>query len=1065
MKRRSLSLVFLVVVTLCALPLAAQIDPELLAGMKARSIGPAGMSGRIAAIEAVAANPDVIYVGAATGGVWKSDDGGLTWSPIFDDQPVHSIGALAVFQPNPDIVWVGTGEGNTRNSVSIGNGIYKSLDAGRTWTHLGLAETEHIYRILLHPAYASVAYVCALGRVWGENPERGVFKTVDGGETWKKILYVDEKTGCGDLAMDPANPDHLIAGMWQFRRWPWFFKSGGPGSALYYTYDGGKNWTKLGVDDGLPKGELGRCGIAFSRSDPEIVYAVVEAEKSALLRSEDGGRTWRKMNEQPNVASRPFYYADLRVDPARPNRVYNLQSQVVVSDDSGKTFRPLITFSAVHPDHHAMWINPNQPTHLLVGNDGGVAVSYDRGETWRFIANLPLAQYYHIRVDLDKPYHVYGGMQDNGSWRGPASVWENGGIRNQHWEEVGFGDGFDTAPDPTDSMLGYAMSQEGYIIRWNLRTGERKDIRPPAPDGVELRFNWNAGLALDPFEPATIYYGSQFLHKSTDRGETWTIISPDLTSNNPDWQKFNESGGLTPDVSGAENFTTIIAIAPSPVQRGVIWVGTDDGRLQVTRDGGATWTSVEKNVKGVPANTWIPHLEASRFDAGTAFVVFDDHRRSNFAPYVFKTTNYGKDWTSLVTPELRGYCLALAQDPVKEDLLFLGTEFGLYVSLNGGKQWLPWKHGLPTASVMALLVHPREHDLVIGTHGRAAYVLDDIRPLRALSADVLKEPIHLFEVPEAQQYMVKQTGASRFPGNTEFRGENRPYGALLTYSLNFDGLPTPKEEEERRKKEASTGAGARPGGEEEDRRPQVEIKISDADGKVIRTFKRPAVLGVNRAVWDLRRDRFREPRREERPAFFEPRYLEVLPGTYTVAIKYKDKEAQGAVRVAADPRYQMRPEDRQANWQTLARAGALQERLTDAIERLRGTCGDIDVVLKKLAERKKDPNEEDTPEAKELKKSGKALKDALTAMEKRLWQPPDTKGIVADTDAWAKVSYVLRAVGSSWDAPTPAELDYLRQAEALAAKVLADNDQLFSTQVAAFRQKVAAAGIELLPAP
>ena len=1063
MNRRLLSLAFLLFVVALALPLAAQVDPELLAGMKARSIGPAGMSGRIAAIEAVVSNPDIIYVGAATGGLWKSESGGLTWTPIFDDQPVNSIGAVAVFQPNPDIVWVGTGESNPRNSVSIGNGLYKSLDAGRTWRRLGLEETEHIYRILLHPTYPSVAYVCALGKVWGENAERGVFKTVDGGETWKKVLYVDEKTGCGDLAMDPANPDHLIAAMWQFRRWPWFFKSGGPGSGLHYTFDGGKSWKKLGEDDGLPKGELGRSGLAFSLSDPNIVYALVEAEKNVLLRSDDGGLTWKKVNEQSNVAPRPFYYADIRVDPARPDRVYNLHSMVTVSDDGGKSFRPLISFSSVHPDHHAMWINPKNAAHILDGNDGGVAVSQDRGQTWRFVANLPLAQYYHIRVDMDKPYNVYGGMQDNGSWRGPASVWENGGIRNHHWEEVGFGDGFDTAPDPADSMMGYAMSQGGYISRWNLRTGERKDVRPPAPDGVELRFNWNAGLALDPFEPGTIYYGSQFLHKSTDRGDTWTIISPDLTTNNPEWQKSNESGGLTPDVSTAENFTTIIAVAPSPVQRGVIWVGTDDGRLHVTRDAGQTWTSVEKNIKGVPANTWIPHLEPSRFDAGTAFVVFDDHRRSNFAPYVFKTANFGKDWTSLATPELRGYCLAIAQDPVKEDLLFLGTEFGLYVSLNGGKQWLPWKHGVPTASVMDLVVHPREHDLVIATHGRAAYVLDDIRPLRALTAEALKEPVHLFEIPDAQQYMVKQTGASRFPGHGEFRGENRPYGALLTYSLNVEGLPTPKEDEERRKKEASTGAG-RPSDEEADRRPQAEIKITDADGKLIRTFKQRAVRGVNRAVWDLRRDRFREPRREGPPSFFEPRYLEVLPGTYTVAVKYKEQEARGTLRVAADPRYQTAPEDRQANWQTIERAGRLQERLTDAIERIRSTRDDIDVVLKKLAERKKDPNAEDPPEVKELRQSAKALKDALNALEKRLWRPPDAKGLTAPTDAWSKVSYVLRAVGSSWDAPTPATLDYLRQAEALAEKALADNDQLFAAKVADFRQQVAAAGIALLPA-
>lgn len=815
-----------------AVPLGAQIDPELLAGMKARSIGPAGMSGRIADIQAVESDPNIIYVGAATGGVWKSENGGLIWTPIFDDQPVHSIGGVAIFQATPDIVWVGTGEGNTRNSVSVGNGIYKSLDAGRTWKHLGLEETERIHRILLHPSNPEVAYVCALGKLWGENPERGVFKTEDGGRTWKKVLYVNEKTGCSDLAMDPANPNKLIAGMWEHRRWPWFFRSGGPGSGMHVTVDGGANWKKLTEDDGLPQGELGRIGVAFFRGDSQIVYALVEAEKSALVRSDDGGRTWKKMDEEANIASRPFYYADIRVDPERPNRVYNLHSQVTVSDDSGKTFRPLIGFNKLHPDHHALWINPRDPRHLIDGNDGGVGISRDRGETWQFVANLPLAQFYHVNVDLETPYRVMGGMQDNGSWWGPSSVWENGGIRNQHWEEVGFGDGFDVASDPREPWIGYAMSQRGYLVRWNLRTGERKDIRPSGPDGVELRFNWNAALALDPFEAGTIYYGSQFVHKSTDRGDSWTIASPDLTTNNPEWQKQAESGGLTPDVTGAENFTTIITIAPSPVERGVLWVGTDDGRLHVSRDGGQNWTSVEKNVKGVPANTWVPHIEPSRFGGGTAFVVFDDHRRSNWTPYVYKTTDYGKTWTSLVTKDLRGYALVIKQDIEKEELLFLGTEFGLFVSLDGGKNWFQWKHGFPTASAMDLAVHPREHDLVVATHGRSAYVLDDIRPLRTLSEAVLKEPIHLFGIPEAQQYRVKQTGGSRFPGQGEFRGENQPYGALITYSLNFDDLPHPVEEKERARKERERGAAAAAAGEEkkeeekkEEKKLEVEIQV------------------------------------------------------------------------------------------------------------------------------------------------------------------------------------------------------------------------------------------------
>ncbi|MFN2239546.1 MAG: WD40/YVTN/BNR-like repeat-containing protein, partial [Thermoanaerobaculia bacterium] len=758
-----LLLVFLLTL-LSPLTLLAQIDPAMLAGLKARAIGPATMSGRIAAIDAIASDPNIIYVGAATGGVWKSVDGGVTWKPLFDEQPVAAIGALAVHQQNPDIVWVGTGESNVRNSASVGNGMYRSLDGGVTWTHLGLQDSERISRIILHPTFPDTAWVAAMGRAWGENAERGIFKTTDGGKSWSKVLYVDERTGAADLAVDPSNPNKLIAAMWDYRRWPWFFRSGGAGSGLFVTHDGGANWKKLTEEDGLPKGILGRSGVAFSRSNPSIVYALVEAEKSALIRSEDGGRTWKTQNDEATIASRPFYYADIRVDPKDPNRVYSLYSLVSVSEDGGKTFRTLIPFSKIHPDHHALWIHPENPELMIDGNDGGVAISRDRGRSWSYVRNLPLAQYYHINVDMETPYNIYGGMQDNGSWRGPSSVWENGGIRNHHWQEVGFGDGFATlAIDPTGTT-GYAMSQEGHLLRWSLATGERKAIRPSHPEDARLRFNWNAAIAIDPFEPSTVYYGSQFVHRSTDRGENWTTISPDLTTNNSAWQHQGKSGGITFDVTGAENFTTILTIAPSPVQRGVIWVGTDDGRIHVTRDTGANWASVEANVKGVAKNSWIPHIEPSKYDAGTAFVVFDDHRRSNWTPYVQKTIDFGRSWTNLATSDLRGYALSIEQDPVDPDLLFLGTEFGLFLSVDGGRGWLPFRHGIPTVSTMALTIHPREHDLVIGTHGRSAYVIDDVRPLRELTPELLRAPLHLFQPADAQQYRVGQTGSERFPG-------------------------------------------------------------------------------------------------------------------------------------------------------------------------------------------------------------------------------------------------------------------------------------------------------------
>ena len=1063
---------------------SADINPDLLAGMKARSIGPAGMSGRIAAIAAVESQPDIIYVGAATGGVWKSVNGGTTWTPIFDDQPVAAIGAVAVFQPNPDIVWAGTGEGNPRNSASVGNGVYKSMDGGKKWTHIGLEKTERIHRIVLHPSNPNVAYAAAMGREWGENPDRGVFKTEDGGKSWKKVLYVNERVGAADLVMDPSNPQKLFAAMWEYRRWPWFFKSGGPYSGLYVTNDGGENWSRITEEDGLPKGDLGRIGVAFSQSNPQIVYALVEADKSALVRSKDGGKTWTKVNENYDVASRPFYYTDIRVDPELPDRVYNLASTLRVSDDAGKTFGLLSTFREVHPDFHALWINTTNARHMIVGNDGGVSISFDRGVTWRFVGNLPVAQYYHINVDMDTPYNVYGGLQDNGSWRGPSQVWENGGIRNQHWEEVGFGDGFDVMPDPNDSMLGYSMSQEGYLRRWNLHTGERKDIRPSGPEGTKLRFNWNAGFAMDPFEGNTIYYGSQFLHKSTDRGDSWAIISPDLTTNNPEWQKQDESGGLTLDATGAENYTTIIAIAPSPVKKDQIWVGTDDGRIQLTRDGGKTWTSLEKNVNGVPANAWIPQIRASRSDPATAFIVFDDHRRSNWSTYVYKTTDFGQSWQSLATKDISGYALAIEQDSVKPDLLFLGTEFGLYVSLNAGKSWFKWKHGFPTVSTMDLLLHPREQDLVIATHGRAVYVLDDIRPLRTLSEATMAEPIHLFDPPDALEHQVKQTGGERFPGSAEFRGENRPYGALLTFSLNMPDLPLPDTEKEKERKEKERQAKlAQPqpaapepkkedmpqAGErkDEEKGPQADIKITDASGKVIRTFKSPVKQGVNRAVWDLHTDAFKEPPRDEPRFFREPAGPEVLPGVYGVTVSYKDKEARGSVKVLPDPRMKISDADRKAKWDAIQQAGRLQETATAAIERINTLRADTDFVLQRAGkmdeQEKKDTGAKESSYKPLMDAAGKLKKD-LGDLEKKMWNPPKSKGILPENDPWSKIDYVSNSLESSWDAPTPAQVEYLKQAEHQLAAVLGEVNQFFDQRIPEFKKLVDEKKIQLLPA-
>jgi photosystem II stability/assembly factor-like uncharacterized protein len=1094
---------------------AADLNPDLLAGMSARSIGPAGMSGRVAAIAAVESDPDTVYVGAASGGLWKSRNGGLTWKPIFDDQPLASIGAIAIFQAHPDILWVGTGEANTRNSVSVGNGVYKSLDGGQTWIHLGLENTERIHRIVLHPTNPDIAYVAAPGRLWGDDPERGVFKTEDGGKTWRKVLYVDERTGGADLAMDPSNPNKLFASMWQFRRWPYFFRSGGPSSGLYVSFDAGETWKRYQQEDGLPSGDLGRIAVAIAPSDPSVVYALVEADKSALLRSSDGGKSWKSVNTRFDIAPRPFYFADLRVDPRWPNRVYNIGFSLNVSDDGGKTFDELIPGSQVHGDYHAMWLDPKNAEHLYVGDDGGMSVSRDGGKSSAFVTNLPLGQFYHIALDMDVPYHVYGGLQDNASWRGPSAVWQNGGIQSYQWQFVGGGDGFSTIPDPSDSQTGYSMWQGGNLMRWDTRTGESRDVKPPEPEGVKLRFNWNAGLAVDSRDGA-VYLGSQFLFRSKDRGETWTAISSDLTTDNPQWQRQEESGGLTPDVSNAENYCTIISIAPSPVKAGVIWAGTDDGRIHVTQDDGKTWASVEANMPGAPRNGWVSHVEASKFDAGTAFVTIDDHRHSDRNPYVYRTDDFGKTWTSLVTGDLRGYAHCLAQDPVQKNLLFMGTEFGLWVSLDGGARWFRWKHGVPPAPVFALEVHPRDHDLVIATHGRALYILDDIRPLRTLSADTMQEPLHLFDTAPAQQHWNRSITSGYSLGAGEFRGQNRAYGAILTYSLNLPGLALPDDKQERERKEAERearskeeapawgpfapakptpeaspapepnaakpadpnaakpadpNAAAEPNapkkaeqaGEEE---VKAEIRVLDASGVQVRRFEGPAKLGVNRAVWDLRRDAFKQTPRERPPEEGEePQGPEVPPGTYTVIVKVRDREARGTVQVLADPRSKNTAQDWQTRWKAILQAGKLQDAMVESIERVRRTRDDVGVIEAKVRDANRELAKTDPKKVDELPvlKAVKKLREGLDKLERKLWVPFDAKGIQPETDALTRVNYVSGYVSSAWAPPSPTHLAYLEQAKKRVQAALDEVNAFYAKDVAEFRKAVEDQKIALLP--
>ncbi len=1010
-----------------------QVDISLLEGMEARNIGPAGMSGRIGAIDAVNADPNIVYAGTATGGLWKSVDAGVTWKPIMDSLPAASIGAVSIYQASPDIVWVGTGERNRRNSAGVGTGVYKSMDGGVSWQHVGLDSTGAIDAIIVHPSNPDVAYVGALGNTWADSPHRGVYKTIDGGRTWQKILYVNERTGVGDLVMDPSNPQKLFAAMWEHRRWPWFFKSGGRGSGLHVTHDGGATWRQLTPAEGLPEGELGRIGLDFARSNPKVVYAVVEATRSVMLRSDDGGLTWNTVNRERGIAPRPFYYAQVRVDPVNENRVYNVHGTIDLSEDGGKKFETFVPFARVHVDHHALWLSPDGKT-LIDGNDGGVYISRDRGVTWQFVLGLPLAQFYHISVDMATPFNVYGGLQDNGSWMGPSQVWHNGGIRFYDWAEVHFGDGFATIADPNDPRYGYAMSQGGFIVRFDKETGERKAIRPAHPEGVHLRFNWNAGIATDPFD-GSIYYGSQFVHKSSDGGRTWTVISPDLTTNDPEKQQQRETGGLSIDNSSAENHTSILTIAPSPVERGVIWVGTDDGNVQITRDGGQTWANVVSRIRGVPANTWVPHIEASKFEGGTAFVVFDDHRRGDNRPYLYRTTDYGRTWQSLVTSDLEYFLHAIEQDPVNRNVLYAGSEFGLYVSLNGGGRWSRWHHGVPRAPVRALVVHPRDHDLVIGTHGRSAYVLDDVRPLRALADDpaLMDRRLHLFEIPATIQYRVGQVAGIRFTGDAMVHGDNRRYGALLTYYVGGN----------------STSEG-----------DSLEAKIDVLDGdSVIRSFEGPAQRGVNRTAWNLRHDGFKRVRSpDDPPAEFLPPGPDVLPGTYVIRVIVRDDTVRQSVQVQPDPRFAVTMATREAKRAALMRAGRQQEVGVEAVERLQKAREGIDEVLERL-------QGDESDDVKILKASADSLKSKIKELEEDFRGPQDIQGFTSDPNAFfSKIGLAYGQMSSSWDEPTQAQQILLEQAEARLTELLPGINAFITDDIGQFRSRATALGVEIFPA-
>ena len=1021
-----------------ASPTFAQIDMAHLEAMKARSVGPAGMSGRVTAIDAVIDNPDLFYIGTASGGLWKSENGGINFEPLFDTQKVHSIGDISIYQKNPDIIYVGTGEGNPRNSHNAGNGMYKTIDGGHTWTHIGLEDSRNIHRVIVHPENPDVVYAGVQGSAWAESATRGVYKSTDGGQTWSQILYIDENTGIGDLIMDPQNPEKLMAAMWEFRRLPWFFTSGGSSSGLHVTFDGGETWTERTSKDGLPEGDLGRLGLGIAPSNPKVVYALVEAKKNALYRSEDGGFTFAMVNNKDQVSNRPFYYNDVFVDPANENRVYHVASIVQVSDDGGRNFKRIM--NDVHPDHHAWWIDPNNPHLIYSGNDGGLAISRDRGATWRFPENLPVGQFYHVRVDNSIPYRICGGMQDNGSWCGPSEVWRAGGIRNSYWEEVAFGDGFDVMIHPEDLNTGYAMSQGGNLRRFELVTGYQKNIKPIHPDGIKLRFNWDAAIAQDPFDGNTIYYGSQFVHKSTDRGNTWTIISPDLTTNDPEKQRQLESGGLTYDVTQAENYTTLTAISASPVDNQVLWAGSDDGQVHVTRNGGESWDNVADRFPDLAEGSWVAQVHASAYDAGEAVVVFDDHRRNNWEPYLYRTTNFGRNWERLTdSDDVWGYTLSFAQDPVEPNLMFVGTEFHVYVSFDGGASWKPFKHGLPTTSMMDMVIHPRDHDLVVGTFGRSMYVIDDIRPLRALaqnSVALMDNPLTAFDSPDAYLSNWRQATGTRFMADGMYAGDNKQRGAMISYWIN------PGEEPD------SSAS----------KKDDVTIEILDDVGTVIRNLKGSAKAGLNRTNWTLTRKGIEfstNPfEKSESQNDAEPSGAQVLPGTYTARITFNDASAETTIRVHMDPRIEVNESNLVARNTMYVRWESNADVASKAVRQMQDAFETLDLVNSRMTGHEGE-------QVDSLRSMAKDIKATLTELGEH-FAGKQVQGILRDPASVMSKLFTARSyIVSGFNAPDESTRIAMEQSTEQLNQVLAKVNTFFSTDWATFEDAVEEADISL----
>jgi photosystem II stability/assembly factor-like uncharacterized protein len=985
-----------------------------ISGLGARNIGSAAMSGRISAIAGThePSGKITLFVGAASGGVWKSDDGGTRYRPVFDEQNVQSIGAIAIDPTNTKNVWVGGGESWTRNSASIGDGICKSTDGGETWNHVGLEKSERIARIAVDPKSSDTVFAAVPGALWSDSPDRGLYKTTDGGKTWKVVLKgANLSTGCTDVAIDPANPKTMFACMWDFRRKGWEYRSGGDGpdkpsaSGLFRSGDGGETWKEItpDVNKGFPQKPYGRLAIAIAPSNSKRVYCFVESPASALFVSDDGGTTWEQRDKSNWMVWRPFYFARLVVDPKNPDRIFKPDGALILSEDGGKSFAVVGGFQGSHGDDHDVWIDPVNPQIVFAGDDGGMWYSYNGGSKWWKGDNLPVSQFYHVSVDNEDPYRVYGGLQDNSSWVGDSQY--PGGITNQRWENMYNGDGFWMFPDPADPDFIYAEYQGGEIARVNRNTHEARNIKPRPNYKEKLRYNWNTPIALSPNEKGTVYVGAQFLFRSRDHGQNWERISPDLTTNDPVKQKQEQSGGVTVDNSSAEMHTTIYSISESPKDKNLIWVGTDDGNLQITRDGGKTWNNVVANVPGLAKNSWVNWVQAGNFDAGTAYAAFDRHTFGDMAPYVFKTTDYGKTWTPLVTDKdpktVRGYAHVIKEDLEKPDLLFLGTEFGLWISIDGGKRWAQFKgNHFPAVAVRDLAIQARESDLVLATHGRGIWIVDDIVPLRNLTGSVTSQDVAFISARPVQQRIEGSGGWAN--GDAVFVGDNPPDAAVITYYQRERHLFG-----------------------------KLKIEILDSTGHVVDEVPASKRPGLNRVTWSMREKPPRVPPAAQ-IAFSGTRGPRLIPGVYTVRLTKNGKAIETKLTIGLDRRAKFSEADRKAQFDAAMKVRALFEdesALMDRILFLRDALAKMSSAL---------------PESDPLKKSVNDFDGKVDAVRKQIVATKEGGAITGEERLREHTDQLYGALLSYEGKPGDYQLAYI---EAL-KRELADASNEFAGLVA-----------------